>query len=162
MKVKHSHLDAGFMEMKLIQKKGLKRVVGTLILGPSSSEIYTQPHRRLRSSVAETVPTILVTTLAIHDTLQGKGLAKLLLIYGLCYFKFQHPHFEYSVLDDTSDHASEIRENVYSQLGYEYVEPTQLSNTERGHLCVSDPCKSLRLDQAFLERALRHRLLEGL
>lgn len=154
-------IASGFIEINLC-KRNQRKQVGTLILGPSSSELYTQPHRRLRSSVTENVPTILVSSLAIDDTFRGQGLSKVLLIFGLCYFKFRHPHFQYSVLDDTSNHASQVTGNVYNQVGYEFVEPTQLSDTEPGHLRLSDPCKSLKLDQAFLEKANRNHLLEAL
>lgn len=144
-------LEYGFLEVVAFEY-GTNNIAGSLQLGPSQSDLYLAKNR-LRSTEPTTVDTIDVGSLVVNEPYRGRGLALLLLIYGLCYFKNLYPNIKYSVLDDVSDGADLMTRNIYARLGYEQRDHVMLSNTSRNRVELSSPTKVLDLNNTFFYKA---------
>lgn len=151
--IKITPLEADFVEIVLLSDKGKKvRSAGHIQLGPSQDDLYLATNR-LRSTEPTTVNTMNVFSFLVEKKFRNRGLARLLLIYGLCYFKDLYPEIDYSVLDDASDGSTMMTGNVYAPLGYEPLDHVCLSNTDRRRVEPSSPTKVLALDESFVAKA---------
>jgi hypothetical protein len=66
----------------------------------------------------EDVPVFSVISLDTHKDYLRRGYASLILIFGLSYLKIIYPQYRYSILDDDTPMSSNIKGDVYTNLGY--------------------------------------------
>jgi hypothetical protein len=143
--------ESGFYEIVLFEY-GTNKKAAYIHLGLSQTDLYLAK-TRLRSTEPIAVDTINVVSLVVKEAYRGRGLAGLLLIYGLCYLKNLYPSVEYSVLEDVSDGAHLMTRNIYARLGYEHRDHVNLSNTHRNSVDTSSPTKVLDMKKTFFHKA---------
>ena len=149
--IQAKQLESGFFEIVLFEY-GTNKTAAHIHLGPTQTDLYLATNR-LRTTEPTTVDAINVVSLVVKEAYRGRGLALLLLIYGLCYFQSIYPTVEYSVLDDVSDGAHLMTGNIYARVGYEHRDHVNLSHTSRKALDTSSPTKVLDMKKTFYYKA---------
>lgn len=84
-----------------------------LLLREDSKEIG-----HITTSYEEDSHTCHISWLVIEEGYEGRGLGKLLLIYGMLQAKIDHADVEKFTLDDDSDESKSMRNNIYNKVGF--------------------------------------------
>ena len=90
-----------------------------------------------------------IKVLNLHSFRKGYG--SKILAYGVLYMKSRYPDIDYSVLDDVSNQATSLKNNIYSKFGYT---PLFKANQRNNNVIVENGTKQVYLPD-FLEKTNR-------
>ena len=121
-------------------------------IGKSTGNIIVGKTRHSKTEL-EDLDIFIVSWISTETPYKGKGLALLLLIYGICYLKEQFPDINYVTLDDDSDRNDKILKNIYDSLGFVFKDNIAIDISGTKKLKLSTPDKQLLLDDEFIRRA---------
>ena len=97
-----------------------------------------------RSSTQVDATIFYINQVFTHSSERGKGLATLLLIYGMCNVKVNYENINIFVLDDCSGRRHYMR-NVYTNLGFVFQGTISLDKTKSSKITSSCSEKQLNL-----------------
>jgi len=69
--------------------------------------------------------TLHVRDIDVPEKHRGKGIARAILLYGLCYSITMHPRIRFSDLEDVTPFANDPARNIYHEFGFRFKEGDQ-------------------------------------
>lgn len=66
--------------------------------------------------------TLHVRDIDVPEKHRGKGIARAILLYGLCYSMTKHPRIQFSDLEDDTPFAHDPARNIYHEFGFRFKE----------------------------------------
>lgn len=66
--------------------------------------------------------TLHVRDIDVPEKYRGKGIARAILLYGLCYSMTMHPRIRFSDLEDNTPFANDPARNIYHEFGFRFKE----------------------------------------
>jgi hypothetical protein len=119
-------------------------------------QMYNDSSRTIKigQEEIEMSPLISISSLSTMTDYRGKGLALLLISYGICYLKKQSieqsSDIEYAILDDDSDNNTMIKGNIYNQFGFVYRDTPITDPLDTNKVMPVGPEKQLLIDRNFI------------
>jgi hypothetical protein len=89
---------------------------------------------------------------------RGKGLATLLMIYGMCFVKTHNPAISFFTLYDCSGQKTDMTSNIYTILGFEFQSRISIDASDSSKIRFTCPEKPFELKQLALDDKLKEEL----
>jgi hypothetical protein len=89
---------------------------------------------------------------------RGKGLATLLMIYGMCFVKTKKPNISFFTLYDCSGQKTDMTRNIYTILGFEFQSLILIDASDSSKITFTCPEKPFELKQLALDDKLKEKL----
>lgn len=121
-------------------------------------QMYNDSSRTIKigQEEIEMSPLISISSLSTMADYRGKGLALLLISYGICYLKKlsieQSSDIEYAILDDDSDNNTMIKGNIYNQFGFVYRDTPITDPLDSNKVMPVGPEKQLLINRNFINK----------
>jgi hypothetical protein len=87
-----------------------------------------------------------------------KGLATVLMIYGMCFVKTQYPDISFFTLYDCSGQKTDMTRNIYTILGFEFQSLISIDASDSSKITFICPEKPFELKQLALDDKLKEKL----